>query len=219
MRERTLCGDMESDYYHKYPFGTVHFLISLMEQEGVRVDLGDLFENKTFNIQGKQLTSCFGQVLLRADDALYSTLSPYRANALNWWEWLDPQKSYQSMQQIIKYINSCSINKSKEYKQQIGLFFKGFGCDGWDGAFSTVTDKAGKLLPKVKLFYEEMGRFIPGRHKPLPENYVIHKGSYNLDTLSRFSDASILESESLYSYAFIYGPSKSGNLSYTTNMD
>ena len=36
MREgRTFSGD----YFHKYPFGTVHFLIALMEKEGVHVQL------------------------------------------------------------------------------------------------------------------------------------------------------------------------------------
>ena len=41
-RERTFIGDMQSDYYHKYPFGTIHYLISIMEREGVHVELPDL---------------------------------------------------------------------------------------------------------------------------------------------------------------------------------
>ena len=40
MREgRTFSGD----YFHKYPFGTVHFLIALMEKEGVHVQLPLLY--------------------------------------------------------------------------------------------------------------------------------------------------------------------------------
>lgn len=35
---RTYSGD----YFHKYPFGTVHFCIAFMENEGVHVDLPSL---------------------------------------------------------------------------------------------------------------------------------------------------------------------------------
>lgn len=88
-RKRTFVGDMESDYYHKYPFGTVHYLIAMMAREGIQVDLPDLnkeYQTDVPGISGIKHKTCAGHIILRADDALYSTLSQYRANALDWWE-------------------------------------------------------------------------------------------------------------------------------------
>ena len=66
-----------------------------MAKEGIKVELPDL--NKVHNIEvpgtsGRKVSTNAGHIILRADDALYSTLSPYRANALDWWKWLDPER-------------------------------------------------------------------------------------------------------------------------------
>ena len=88
-RERTFVGDMQSDYFHKYPFGTVHYLIALMAKEGVEVELPDLYKYYSLN----NITINAGHIILRADDALFSTLGPYRENALDWWGYLTQSKS------------------------------------------------------------------------------------------------------------------------------
>ena len=143
-RERTFVGDMQSDYFHKYPFGTVHYLIALMAKEGVEVELPDLCKCYSFN----NININAGHIILRADDALFSTLGPYRENALDWWEYLTQSKS-EAIKAFTDFIKLCDINKNKDYKDNIGRFFKSLGCDGIDGAFNTITDTNGRILEKV----------------------------------------------------------------------
>ena len=216
-RQRTFVGDMVSDYYHKYPFGTVHYLIALMAKEGINVELGDLSSQFQIRLNGRELTTCRGQVLLRADDALYSTLSAYRDNALDWWEWLDPNNA-PAIMAMTSYIETCEREKAKEYKEKIGSFFTQLGCDGKDGAFNTVTDGNGTILNKI-LTYRNVLTSLFGIQLQIPSQYIIHKGKYILDLRIPGDDMSILEDDNLYSYAFIFGPRpKYKNFSYTIDM-
>jgi len=68
-------------YKLKYPFGTVHFIIALLEKDGV--DLSDLDLKKS--IKNLQLID----FVLRADDTMKTTIdSRYIDNAKDWWKWL-----------------------------------------------------------------------------------------------------------------------------------
>ena len=220
-RKRTFVGDMDSDYYHKYPFGTVHYLIYLMAKEGINVvlpDLSTIHQIRAFGEDAKSISTCAGHVILRADDALNSTLSPYRENALDWWNWFDPEHKFPAIQSLRRFIDSCKIFKARDYKIRIGDFFKSLGCDGLDGAFSSITDSDGSIFPKV-LYYRDVISGIMGMALNLPEKYVIHKGKYRLDFRYPYSDMSILNSDDLYSYAFIFGPRpKTPNFSFTMDM-
>lgn len=218
-RKRTFVGDMESDYYHKYPFGTVHYLVSLMAKEGIDVDFGALATQHSFNIGGKKYVTSAGQVMLRADDALYSTQSPYRDNALDWWDFLDPQKKFPAIQSMVKYINTLEISKASEYKKDVGDFFLALGCDGKDGAFKTISDTNGNLLPKVTNYLNTIINLM-GINLTIPSKYNIHKGKYEVQFCRPNYDMKILYSNNLYSYAFIYGPRpKYPNFSYTLDME
>lgn len=214
-RERTFVGDMQSDYFHKYPFGTVHYLIALMAKEGVEVELPDLCKCYSFN----NININAGHIILRADDALFSTLGPYRENALDWWEYLTQSKS-EAIKAFTDFIKLCDINKNKDYKDNIGRFFISLGCDGIDGAFHTITDTNGRILEKVVKYADIISEII-GIHLTMPKQYDIHKGIYKIDRRNKMSNMNdILKSDSLYSYAFIYGPfSKYPNFSYTVDME
>ena len=48
LARKELLSEIWSDYYHKYPFGTVHFIIAMMAKEGINVELPDL--NKIYTI-------------------------------------------------------------------------------------------------------------------------------------------------------------------------
>ena len=213
---------MQSDYYHKYPFGTIHYLITLMEREGIHVelpDLGQLWNVKPFDPKFGMVKTCAGQIILRADDALYSTLSPYRDNALDWWAWLDPKNEFDSIRCFRHFISICEIAKARQYKDDIGTFFKALGCDGIDGAFKTVTDTSGKLLQKVKYYRDVVGKIV-GLELNLPEQYSIHKGQYAVQFCRPGYDMNVLHARNLYSYAFIFGPRpKYPNFSFTIDME
>ncbi len=221
-RERTFVGDMQSDYYHKYPFGTVHYLISLMAKEGINVELPDLAKVHQVTKYAEpniSISSTAGQVILRADDALYSTLSPYRENALDWWSWLDPKHQYPAIESFRRYISSCDINRARQYKDEIGYFFRSLGCDGADGSFKNITDADGNILSKVLNYIDIIGRIVR-MQLTIPNRYVIHKGQYAVQFCRPGYDMQILDAENLYSYAFIFGPRpKYPNFSFTLDMN
>lgn len=220
-RKRTFVGDMESDYYHKYPFGTVHYLIALMAKEGIHVELPDL--TKVYQISepgnpGKKPGTNAGHIILRADDALYSTLSQYRDNALDWWAWLDRNREIPAIDALRNFIDDCDCSEARGYKDNMTAFFMALGCDDIDGAFNTVTDTGGQLLSKVA-FYKDVICEIMGMELNLPQSYKIHKGEYAAKKVRSNSNIDFLHTENLYSYAFIFGPnSKRDNFRYTINM-
>lgn len=220
-RNRTFVGDMDNDYYHKYPFGTVHYLISLIAQEGITVDLPDLakeYSTEKFGDSSTKISSTPGHVILRADDALYSTLNPYRENALDWWSWLDPEHKLPAIEKLRQYIASCDIARAREYKDLVGTFFRGLGCEGADGAFKNVTDENGHILPKVLNYRDVIGQMV-GMTLTIPEQYIIHKGKYVVQFCRPGYDMHILAASNLYSYAFIFGPRpKYPNFSFTIDM-
>ena len=221
-RERTFVGDMQSDYYHKYPFGTVHYLIALLAKEGIDVSLPDLgitHQVPKYGNPGEFISTTAGHMILRADDALYSTLSPYRKNALDWWDWLDPDHKIPAIENLRQYISSCDIDLAKDYKAAIGAFFKGLGCEGQDGAFKKVTDDDGYILDKV-MNYRDVICSIMGMSLELPTKYVIHKGKYAIQYARPGYDMNVLQADNLYSYAFIFGPRpKFPNFSFTLDME
>lgn len=220
-RKRTFVGDMESDYYHKYPFGTVHYLITLMAREGIDVilpGLSVLHKTTQWNDTLQTISTTLGHVILRADDALYSTLSQYRENALDWWNWLDPAHTIPAIESFRRYIEACEMEKAKTYKNETGNFFRKLGCDGQDGAFRKVTDEEGVILSKVLNYRDVIGNMMC-ISLDLPERYVIHKGKYAVQYSKPGFDMNILYASNLYSYAFIFGPHpRYPNFSFTLDM-
>ncbi len=83
LSRRTFAGDLgaESDYFHKYPFGTVHFILSIMKTDNHDLDINSLLKIKSITgIDNKQYEVCPLIVLLRADNALQSSIGAYRSN-------------------------------------------------------------------------------------------------------------------------------------------
>lgn len=217
-RGRTFVGDGEGDYFHKYPFGTVHYLITLLAREGVDVILPSLEE--TVSVPHTHLKTTLGQVLLRADDALYSSLDAYAANARDWWEFLYETSNSSTIRQITRYIDKLERGLAKTYKTNIGAFFKSLGCDGLDGAFNNIMNPDGSLQQRVQDFYDCIKIFMEEEDLPkLPTKLILHEGEFKKSFMRRDSDTSILEHPLMYSYAYIYGPfSKFPNFSYTLKM-
>ena len=220
-RTRTFVGDMGSDYYHKYPFGTVHYLIMLMAKEGIHVELPNLsFESRIRLPYGgtQHMGMSAGQIILRADDALSSTLSRYKDNAVDWWAWMDPDHRIPAIEALRTYISTCDPNRYQFYKNEIGKFFLGLGCDGIDGAYDVIADADGNILQKV-LYYKEVISSITNMELFLPEHYIAHRGTYATARLSFNSDTRILHQSNLYSYAFIFGPhGYKQNFSFTLDL-
>lgn len=212
-------NSFRGDYYHKYPFGTVHYLISLMEREGIQVQFPELERKKTYNLNGQQYEICLGQIILRADDAMYSSIGPYRENAISWWNWLNPDFRYESINRLIRYLNMChGETEARRIKNETAQFFiNGLNCDGGDGAFSEITDDLGRIQTRVLKYVEYINDLMESNIR-IPEKYVIHQGRYGTTALNERNDISI-GGQDVFSYAIIASPTGRYNqLSYTIDM-
>lgn len=55
-----------------------------------------------------------GQIILRADDALFSSLGPYADNAKEWWTWLlSKSNNASSIKSLIDYVNNSNPSTSQ----------------------------------------------------------------------------------------------------------
>ncbi len=214
---RTFTGD----YFHKYPFGTVHFLIALMEHEGIKVELPAL-ESIASPIASKYNLKV-GDILLRADDALFSSLGKYKANTEEWWPWLlQLSRNAHSIMSMINYISQANYDTKTNFrvKDNTGYYFKKeFDCDGADGAYDNIILPNGNLLPSIQLYRDEICQMM---QMPLdiPFKYITHKGiASTKHYCGNGEDLDTSKNNELYSYAFIYGPhSPKHNFSYTVKM-
>ena len=212
---RTFSGD----YFHKYPFGTVHFLIALMEREGIHVELPLLHTTTTQRAAKYGLTA--GDILLRADDALFSSLGRYKTNTDEWWPWLlELSGNAESIRSMIGHIGHTPSQQNFEVKRRTGDYFtKEFHCSGTDGAFKNITDNSGNLLSHVLEYSHEICQMM-GMALHLPKRYNIHKGiASTMRYQGNGEDLDTNNTPDLYSYAFIYGRnSPNNNLSYTIRI-
>lgn len=209
-----------NDYCHKYPFATVHYIIAKLVAEGVNVELPDLSLVATAS---NGMSEELGQILLRADDAMHSSLSAYKDNADSWWQWLSQISNNSSViAQCRAYIGKQSSADSAEKKYKIGVFFKnGLQCDGADGAFTNIAEADGKIQPRIKAYADFLKKYFTW-DMDLPDRYILHQGKFlkqsiNPQTVDKVRN--MIEDSAMYSYAFIYGPhSNFPNFSFTIDM-
>ncbi|MBQ7765965.1 MAG: hypothetical protein IJ397_03870 [Lachnospiraceae bacterium] len=209
----------KKDYTHKFPFGTVHYLIALMKQDGIDVEFNDLAT--AHSVKGKdgvEYHICPGQVILRADDALHTTLAAYKVNASKWWEKLKAFDS-ETIDSLCEYMdNECSEEKSKEYKAAIGKFFlKGLECDGRvaiksDGSFRNITKSDNRTLQPRIFHYSKVIGEIVGMEMDLPKEVKTYKG-----TSAQVNWSKEKQKEAV-TFAFIYGPGRANGFSYTKDF-
>ena len=213
---RTYIGDLGkgANYYCKYPFGTVHYLIALMKQDGIDVEFNGLDE--TFTIPGKDShthTVTPGQIILRADDALFSSANKYIANCNVWWANLQ-QFGSRTIDELIAIKNRYSAVMAAINKGDMSQFFQqGLGCDGSDGSFDTITEADGRTLQRRIVDYTRTLSQIIGIDLNIPTKVIEHRGeflrcSYSEDVLN-----------SAFTYAFISSPSNANEcFCYTCNF-
>jgi len=210
------------DFTHKYPFGTVHYLLALMEQDGVAVDhpgFNDIHE--VVGIGGRKYKISMAKLMSRADDTLLSSLVKYKPNASDWWGYMKEFKTVSEpttttaplIQKSIDYLNSFNPatveTDAENFNSYMAAFFQnGFGCDGIDGAFKDSITDGGRLKSKINV-YNACLESITGIHMELPQELVEYRGTRNVEV---FSDDKMSSS---FTYAFVYGPSNANHFSYT----
>ena len=122
-------------YRLKYPFGTVHFIIALLERNGI--DLSEIKLQK--ELQGIK----FIDLLLRADDCMKTSIySSYTSNAEEWWAWLySYSKKGKTIAACKGYLDNFSKKEAEQIKRKLSRFMKNapYNCDSSDGGIDQLT--------------------------------------------------------------------------------
>lgn len=210
------------DYTYKYPFGCVHYIIAMLEKEGLHIDFPDLQK-----VVDSSLGIRLGDLLLRADDAMKTTLnSNYMKNAKDWWEWLlKESNNSKSIQRMVDFLyKDTDANKVDIIKANTKTYLNShFKSRTSDGGFNNITDTNNVLLPNICDYINEIS-YLMG----MPMDYVLqyrpHRGEYCLRYWSpqwedEFVNKGTIDGQEVFSYAFIYSPGgRFQNFSYTVNM-
>jgi len=205
-----------NSYFNKYPFGTVHYLISILESEGVRIDLN--FMNPIGQLN-------FIDLLLRADDAMKTTVdSNYMSNAASWWQWLSQKSgnasSIKIMRQYLSSLNALQVNTIKKNTTFILTNPATFGCSSSDGGYKSIIDDRGRLLSKVVNYFNFIARASGLSCFDVNINLTAHIGRVNRISLTQKQITELINQNSIYgqsifSYAFVRSSNRGENFSYT----
>ncbi|MBE6250596.1 MAG: hypothetical protein E7111_02965 [Bacteroidales bacterium] len=220
-----------TDYPKKYPFGTFQYILASLENEGIQVNLSPL----STPIANSQIL--LGDLLNRADDAMYSTLYGYETNAKNWWNWLKMKSNNAtSVCNLIQYLEDIRIaskayvdsdkkkHKAKEYKahrkstikdikaKTKKYFHTNFNRNSGDGGFNVITDNNGNLSQDFSNYVKTVFALLGCNNFNLPTHYNTHKGEYCRTRWLPIFEKDFLKNHTIcghkvFSYAFIYGPS------------
>lgn len=216
-----------NSYYLKYPFGTIHYILSLLGKVGVEVSFDHM----------KVVSDKYGcplkvvDFILRADDAMTTSLnSNYVANARDWWWWLKGEaKMSQNIVALTNYLNQCSTTRADVYgkKGAIATFFQSeFGCDSPDGGFSHVIDGNGhidqRLVRYLKFFFTLWGgaEFTNAQSEVFAANYDLAKGEairiYMTPQLAlELKERGTINGQEVFSYGYVRSSNRPANFSYT----
>lgn len=204
-----------SSYRKKYPFGTVHFIIALLEKE--RIDLGDL------NLKNTLYEISLIDALLRADDTMKTTVdSRYMTNASEWWNWLkELSGNGKTILNLINYLDSVTPENSVFIKKNISEILKSkpFNCDSSDGGVFNLTN-GGYLTESAKKHFQFLADLCDIEVFDLNANYKKFKGISERIDLTKQQTAELISSNTIknkriFSYAFVKSNLKKENLSVT----
>lgn len=207
-QDRFFMGKNDNSYTNKYPFGTVHYLMSLMAREGVQIELPILekeCDDKSWTI---------GSLILRADDALGSTYN-YRQNARNWWNWLMQSSESTAICKLKDYVYSLGKEKAEGYKDKLGVFFLSLGCTKKNGEFKYITNDEGEIEEKFLEYINVIGKLI-NIQLNISDKYSIYGACDRTANYRNSEDKKRIKIENLFSYSFVGMRGK--NLSYTEQM-
>ncbi len=211
----TRCFLPDDSYYKKYPFGTVHFIIALLEREGFDLTDFDLFKSMN-DLQ-------FIDLILRADDTMNTTInSRYIENANEWWIWL--QKFSKQGKTIIKlkgYLDKTSKNTSINIKNKITELLQSnpFNCDSPDGGLIAIT-KNNYIKENVKTYFEFIAKISNLELFNLESQFKKYSGTTKRLSLTKVLQEELITSNTingkkLFSYAFVRSSKRDYSFSCT----
>jgi len=196
MRNRVFLNDTKNcEYTKKYPFGTVHFILAILEN----MDIID----KSFNIDfhKKILNFDLADLVLRADRVIGNTIQ-YTPNCLDWSNWIIGLGKHNTFNLFEIVQKQYLMRKVSESNVEDKL--KSLGCCGSDGNCSNMfREKSYLLLIEYFSFLSECLGI-----KPLPIFKLFDFGrlsgkrfevnNYNLNILKEEC-----KKDNVFSFAFV----------------
>lgn len=196
IRERVFKkDDGSSEYTMKYPFGTVHFIIAVLENMGI------IDENYSINFRKNLDDFDLADLILRADRVIGNTAS-YTPNCVDWAKWLiniGGNNTNNLFSIVQTELPQRIIHESKVEYKMLNL-----GCKGKDGDCSNMLrDKDYNALTK---YFEYLADATGLKNIPVKE--IIDFGRLHGTRFAITSNnLNILKDESLkadvFSFAFV----------------
>ncbi len=205
----------DNSYYYKYPFGTVHFIIALLEKKG--------FDLSGINLLKKLHNITLIDLILRADDTMKTTIdSEYVNNATQWWNWLlNLSNNGKIILKLKEYLNNISVTSSKNIKNNISEVLKNrpFFCDSSDGGImQPIKNKL--LKDNVKTYFKFIAEIMAIEIEMTNTTYKTYKGytkrlSLTKEFRNELTEFNTIKNKKIFSYAFVRSSKRDYNFSAT----
>lgn len=196
MRKRIFSrGDGKSEYTSKYPFGTAHFVLAILENMGI------INSEFTLDISKKLGNFDLADLILRADRVIGNTYQ-YNPNCVDWANWIIELggKNTEALFVVVKKEYGKRILTEKEVEKKL----ISLGCKGVDGDCSNLFRT--KDYDTLKGYFKFLSDSINLR--PLPINNLFDFGKLkgkrlfivnsNVDVVKKEA-----EKDNIFSYAFV----------------
>jgi hypothetical protein len=203
-------------YRSKYPLGVLHFIIALLEKEGIQLEFN-------FNTNFHKDISLL-DLFLRADDAMNtSVVSNFKDNAILWWNWFtELSRNGKVTSQMISYLNELNEEKVVRIKQQTSQFLKSapFYCESSDGGYKSILNDKNQLHENVLQYFSFLAKIIETKSLNSETKFIAYKGKTQRISLTpsqknELMNHNAINGQKIFSYAFIWGENREGNFSYT----
>ena len=198
------------NYYGKYPFSTAIFLLAMMAKEGKCITQY-VFKSDKFVLGDKKFK--YIDILLRADDTLYTTVCKYKENAKSWWDWIiELSNNNEVLINLKNFVYGINEKQAEEWKNSIDSYF-------WQ---NYKTNKE-ELAPFIEENFELNSKFLSHFSLSndiinLEETTMRHERTI-VKTMEEFDN--IINNNNVFSYAFVFSPytkdSSKKNFSFTVN--
>lgn len=205
-----------SSYKTKYPFGTVHFIIALLEKMNVEID-PILSETNPHKL-------CCIDFILRADDTMKTTVdSKYQENAADWWSWLkELSDDGQTIRKFRDYLENTTPKKASELKKRIGNIVKKdpYHCDTSDGGIHEITTDDDFLKISAIAYFKIIASLMNIELFDVESPFKKYAGasvrsSLNQKQREELIDSNTIDGKKLFSYAFVRTNGRAENFSAT----
>lgn len=187
--------DQQNQYTQKYPFGTTHFVLAILE------NLGYIKSDYVFNFSKKIEDFDLADLVLRADRVIGNTNS-YTTNCLDWSDWIISLGGKNTEALFIVVKNEYEKRRSAEKSVESKLI--SLGCKSNDGDCSNLLRT--KDYKKLNLYFNFLSSALEIKKLPINDYFIFNRLTGKRMSVSR-SNLKIIEKECMkddvFSFAFV----------------